>query len=84
MRTLQRRAVGWLPSRDKRWLLSGLNWKTQWPCVRHNFDRRAADGTTPAARFFRREFPDLFETVLAHVEALPRPRQRSQSMALSG
>jgi hypothetical protein len=33
MRTLQRRAVGWLPSRDKRWLLSGLNWKTQWPCL---------------------------------------------------
>ena len=32
MRTLQRRAVGWLPSRDKRWLLSGLNWKTKWPC----------------------------------------------------
>ena len=52
--------------------------------VLHNFDCRAADGTTPAARFFRREFPDLFETVLAHVEALPRPRQRSQSMALSG
>src|SRR5215468_11206094 len=31
MRTLQRRAVGWLPSRYKRWLLSGLNWKTKWP-----------------------------------------------------
>ena len=32
--------------------------------VLHNFDCRAPDGTTPAARFFRREFPDLFETVL--------------------
>jgi hypothetical protein len=52
--------------------------------VLHNFDCRAADGTTPAARFFGREFPDLFETVLSHVEDLPRPRQRSQSMALSG
>jgi hypothetical protein len=31
--------------------------------VLHNFDGRAADGTTPAARFFRRGFPDLFETV---------------------
>jgi len=31
--------------------------------VLHNFDCRASDGTTPAARFFRREFPDLFETV---------------------
>ena len=52
--------------------------------ILHNFDCRAADGTTPAARFFRQEFPDLFETVLSHVEALPRPRQRNQSMALSG
>jgi uncharacterized protein DUF6399 len=51
--------------------------------VLHNFDCRAADGTTPAARFFRREFPDLFETVLSHVEDLPRPRQRNQIMALS-
>src|SRR5712692_10505675 len=33
--------------------------------VLHNFDCRAADGTTPASRFFRRGFPDLFETVLA-------------------
>ncbi|WP_430284693.1 DUF6399 domain-containing protein [Salmonella enterica] len=30
--------------------------------VLHNFDGRAADGTTPAARFFRRSFPDLFES----------------------
>jgi hypothetical protein len=52
--------------------------------VLHNFDCRAADGTTPASRFFRREFPDLFEAVVAHVEDLPRPRQRSQIMALSG
>jgi hypothetical protein len=52
--------------------------------VLHNFDCRAADGTTPATRFFRREFPDLFETVLSYVDALPRPRQRHQIMALSG
>ncbi len=31
--------------------------------VLHNFDCYASDGTTPAARFFRRGFPDLFETV---------------------
>jgi hypothetical protein len=37
--------------------------------VLHNFDARAADGTTPAARFFRRSFPDLFETVLSNVGA---------------
>jgi Family of unknown function (DUF6399)/IclR helix-turn-helix domain len=52
--------------------------------VLHNFDCRAADGTTPATRFFRREFPDLFETVLSYVEALPRARQPHQIMALSG
>jgi uncharacterized protein DUF6399 len=52
--------------------------------ILHNFDCRAADGTTPATRFFRQEFPDLFETVLSHVEDLPRPRQRNQIMALSG
>ncbi len=51
--------------------------------VLHNFDHRASDGTTPASRFFRREFPDLFETVLSHIEELPRPRQRHQVMALS-
>ena len=32
--------------------------------ILHNFDGRAADGTTPAGRFFRRTFPDLFETVV--------------------
>jgi hypothetical protein len=31
--------------------------------VLHHFDCRGADGTTPASRFFRRTFPDLFETV---------------------
>jgi hypothetical protein len=51
--------------------------------VLHNFDCRAPEGTTPASRFFRRAFPDLFETVLSHVNDLPRPRQRNQSMALS-
>ena len=50
----------------------------------HNFDCRASDGSTPASRFFRREFPDLFETVLAQIEELPRPRKRELAMALSG
>jgi hypothetical protein len=53
-----------------------------WTIV-HNFDCRAADGTTPASRFFRRTFPDLFETVLAHIEALPQPRRRKHQVALS-
>ena len=35
------------------------------------------------SRFFRQTFPDLFETVLAHIEVLPRPRQREDEVALS-
>lgn len=49
--------------------------------VLHNFDCRAPDGTTPASRFFRRDFPDLFETVLSHINDLPRPRKRTQAIA---
>jgi hypothetical protein len=49
----------------------------------HNFDCRASDGSTPASRFFRREFPDLFETVLAQIEELPRARKRQSAIALS-
>ena len=52
--------------------------------VLHNFDCRATDGTTPAARFFGQSFPDLFETVLSHIEALPRPRHREHASVLSG
>jgi uncharacterized protein DUF6399/IclR-like helix-turn-helix domain-containing protein len=51
--------------------------------VLHNFDGRAADGTTPASRFFRRSFPDLFESVLSQIDELPRPRQRRQALAVS-
>jgi hypothetical protein len=50
----------------------------------HNFDCHAADGTTPASRFFMRTFPDLFETVLSTIDDLPRPRKRNQAMALTG
>jgi Family of unknown function (DUF6399)/IclR helix-turn-helix domain len=51
--------------------------------VLHNFDCRAADGTTPASRFFRRPFPDLFESVLSQIDELPMPRQRRQAIAVS-
>jgi len=51
--------------------------------VLHNFDCRAADGTTPASRFFRRPFPDLFETVLSQIDELPMPRQHRQAIAVS-
>ena len=50
--------------------------------VLHNFDCHAADGTTPASRFFRRTFPDVFETVLSQIEVLPRARQRKEQGAL--
>jgi len=51
--------------------------------VLHNFDCRASDGTTPASRFFRRSFPDLFETVLSHIDDLPRHRKHNRAMALN-
>jgi Family of unknown function (DUF6399)/IclR helix-turn-helix domain len=50
--------------------------------VLHNFDSHAADGTTPASRFFRYAFPDLFEEVLSCIESLPQPRQRKNPVAL--
>jgi hypothetical protein len=52
-----------------------------WTVIYH-FDCRAVDGTTPASRFFGRSFPDLFETVLGHIDALPRPRQRKRAVVL--
>ena len=51
--------------------------------VWHNFDCRARDGTTPASRFFRRSFPDLFESVLSQINELPMPRQRRQVLSAS-
>src|SRR5262245_46723556 len=51
--------------------------------VLHNFDCRAADGTTPASRFFRRSFPDLLESVLSQIDELPMPRQHRQALAAS-
>jgi len=52
--------------------------------VWQNFAGHASDGTTPASRFFRCDFPDFFETVLSKVDDLPRPRQRHQAPAISG
>jgi hypothetical protein len=55
---------------------------TVWTIL-HNFDCHASDGTTPAARFFRRTFPDRFETVFARMDAFPQPRRRKHQGALS-
>nr|UZC79440.1 KrmL [uncultured bacterium] len=49
----------------------------------YNFDCHAADRSTPASRFFRHNFPDLFEAVLAQIDELPRPRERRQSKVLT-
>jgi Family of unknown function (DUF6399) len=49
----------------------------------YNFDCRASDGSTPASRFFRREFPSLFEEVLGQIDGLPRPRKCQAAMTLS-
>ena len=49
----------------------------------HNFDCRAVDRTTPASRFFRRSFPELFESVLSQIDTLPMPRQRRQALVAS-
>jgi hypothetical protein len=51
--------------------------------VLHNFDCRASDGTTPASRFFRRAFPDLFESVLSQIDEVPMPRQRRRAITAS-
>ena len=48
----------------------------------HNVDCRASDGSTPASRFFRRDFPNLFETVVSHIDDFPRPRKRQPAMAI--
>jgi hypothetical protein len=51
--------------------------------VLYNFDCRAADGMTPASRFFRCPFPDLFESVWSQIDELPMPRQHRQAIAVS-
>jgi Family of unknown function (DUF6399) len=51
--------------------------------VLHNFDGRASDGSPLASRFCRRDVPDLFATVLSHINEVPRPRRRKQAIGIS-
>jgi len=44
--------------------------------VIHNYDIKRADGTTPARRLFRRDFPDLFEFLCLNVTGFKEPRRR--------
>ena len=49
--------------------------------VIHNFHIRRSDRTTPAQRFFRKTHPPLFETVLARMPELARPRKHKRKVA---
>jgi len=52
--------------------------------VIHNYDVRRADGTTPAQRFFDKEFPDLFEFLCRDVTGFKEPRKgRHKSLSNS-
>ena len=44
--------------------------------VIHNFDTRRDDGTSPAERLFDRQFPNLFDFVLADIQQIPMPRKK--------
>jgi len=46
--------------------------------VIHNYDTRRNDGSTPAERLYRAQFPDLFDWLLDQMGALPLPRQSRQ------
>lgn len=44
--------------------------------VVHNFDIKRIDGTTPAQRLFKKDFPDLFEFLCGKVTGFKEPRRR--------
>ena len=46
--------------------------------VIHNYGIRRSDGTTAAERLFEIPFPDLFETLVCQMGALPLPRKARQ------
>jgi len=48
--------------------------------VVHNFDICRTDGTTPANRLFKKDFPDLFEFILGNVRDFPEPRKRTKKI----
>ena len=44
--------------------------------VVHNYDIRRKDGTSPAERFFKKDFPDLFDFLCQNVTGFKEPRKR--------
>ena len=52
--------------------------------VIHNFDIRRIDGTTPAQRLFKKDFPDLFDFLCEKVTGFKEPRRsRDKSLKIS-
>jgi len=49
--------------------------------VIHNYDTQQTDGSTPAQRLYNTQFPDLFEWLLEHMDALPLPRKSRKPIA---
>ena len=45
--------------------------------VIHNFALTRSDGTTAAEHVFRKQVPDLFEYLVAHMGELPQPIKKS-------
>ena len=45
----------------------------------HNFDIKRSDGSTPAQRLWKQDFPDLFEFVLLNVTGFKEPRRSSRN-----
>lgn len=48
--------------------------------VIHNFDTRRNDGSTPAQRLFKKEFPNLFEFLCENVTGFKEPRKRKRKL----
>jgi len=52
--------------------------------VIHNFDIKRIDGTTPAQRLFKKDFPDLFEFLCEKVTGFKEPRRtKDKSLKIS-
>lgn len=47
--------------------------------VIHNFALKRTDSSTAAERFFKRQFPNLFEYIVEHMGELPLPRKARKS-----
>ncbi|MEM1120580.1 MAG: DUF6399 domain-containing protein [Bacteroidota bacterium] len=48
--------------------------------VIHNFDTKQVDGSTPAQRLFKKDFPDLFEFLCENVTGFKEPRKRKSKV----